>query len=192
MHLVILFGPQAVGKMTVGLEIARRTPYRLFHNHASIEPLLGIFDWGTPAFETLREEFRTRVIEEAVASGMPGLVFTLVWCLDLASDAEYVERLIAPVLAGGGRIDFVELYADQATRLTREGTPLRLELKASKRDLDWQRTHLVESGARHRLWTGPDQAFPLDHPYLHLDNTDLSAAAAAEEIVRRLDLPRSD
>jgi hypothetical protein len=31
--LAIIFGPPAVGKMTVGLELERLTGFRLFHNH---------------------------------------------------------------------------------------------------------------------------------------------------------------
>ena len=191
MHMVVLFGPQAVGKMSVGREVARLTPYRLFHNHATIEPLLEVFDWGMPAFETLKLEFRRRVIEEAVASGMPGLVFTLVWALQLPEDAAYVEHLIAPVVDAGGRVDFVELYADEATRLTREGTPERLAAKPSKRDLEWARHDLVDSGRRHRLSTGPEQPFPLDHPHHRLDTSELTATEAAERVVEMLDLPRS-
>ncbi|SDD92118.1 hypothetical protein [Nocardioides lianchengensis] len=189
MHLVLLFGPQAVGKLAVGREVAARTPYRLLHNHATIEPLLEVFDWGTPAFETLKEEFRRRVLEEALASGLPGLVFTYVWGLDVPEDTAYVAGLADQVVAAGGRVDFVELYADEATRLAREGTELRLAAKPSKRDVAWSREHLVDWGRRYRLSTGPDLPFPLDHPHLRIDNTDLSAAEAAEEIVLRLGLP---
>ncbi|CAN5183314.1 AAA family ATPase [soil metagenome] len=190
MHLVMLIGPQAVGKMSVGREIARRTPYRLFHNHATIEPLLEVFDWEMPAFQTLKLEFRRRVIEEAVASGMPGLICTLVWAFDLPEETAYVEHLIAPVVDAGGRIDFVELYADETTRLTREGTPERLAAKPSKQDLEWARNDLIESGRRFRLSTTPDQPFPLEHPHHRLDNSDLTATEAAEAIVAMLDLTR--
>jgi hypothetical protein len=192
MHLVILFGPPSVGKMTVGREIARLTPYRLFHNHATIEPLLEVFDWGTPPFETLRAEFRTRVFEEAVAYDLPGLVFTFVWGLDVAEDTAYVERLVAPVVEAGHPVDFVELWSSQETRLGREGTPLRLQHKASKRDVEWARGHLVESDDAHRLSTGPDQPFPLAgrYPHLRVDNDGLSPTDAAAAIVDGLGLPR--
>lgn len=190
MHLVFLFGPQAVGKLAVGRELAARTPYRLLHNHATIEPLLEVFDWGTPAFETLKEEFRRRILEEALASGLPGLVFTYVWGLDVPEDTAYVAALTDRVLAAGGRVDLVELYADEATRLAREGTELRLAAKPSKRDVGWAREHLVDWGRRYRLSTGPDQPLPLDLPHLRLDNTLLSAAETAEEVIVRLGLPR--
>ena len=61
MHVVVVFGPLAVGKMPVGREVARLTPYRLLHNHATIDPLLEVFPWGTPAFGTLKREFRVRM-----------------------------------------------------------------------------------------------------------------------------------
>jgi hypothetical protein len=38
-ELVLLFGPQAVGKMTVGQELARITELKLFHNHMTIDLL---------------------------------------------------------------------------------------------------------------------------------------------------------
>ena len=41
--LVVLVGPPAVGKMTVGHALAARTGLRLFHNHHTIEPLGEIF-----------------------------------------------------------------------------------------------------------------------------------------------------
>lgn len=189
MHLVFLFGPQAVGKLAVGREIAARTPYRLLHNHATIEPLLEVFDWGTPAFETLKEEFRRRILDEALASGLPGLVFTYVWGLDVPEDTANVAAIADRVVAAGGRVDFVELYADEATRLAREGTELRLAAKPSKRDVAWSREHLVDWGRRYRLSTGPDLPFPLEHPHTVVDNTRLSAVEAAIEITRRLGLP---
>jgi hypothetical protein len=40
MNLVVIFGPEAVGKMSVGHELATLTGMKLFHNHRlSIWPL---------------------------------------------------------------------------------------------------------------------------------------------------------
>ena len=51
--LVFLIGPPAVGKMTVGAELARRTGLPLYHNHLSIEAVLPVFEYGSPAFDRL-------------------------------------------------------------------------------------------------------------------------------------------
>ena len=48
--LMYLVGPPAVGKMTVGQEIAARTGMRLFHNHMTIELVLQFFEFGSPPF----------------------------------------------------------------------------------------------------------------------------------------------
>ena len=53
MDMLILFGPAASGKMSVGRRIAERTRYRLFHNHMTIEPLLGLWDFSHPAFKRI-------------------------------------------------------------------------------------------------------------------------------------------
>jgi hypothetical protein len=43
--LVCIVGPGAVGKMTVGAELAARTGLKLFHNHHTIDLLLRVFPW---------------------------------------------------------------------------------------------------------------------------------------------------
>lgn len=191
MHLVVIFGPLAVGKMSVGREVARLTPYRLLHNHATIDPLLEVFPWGTPAFGKLKREFRVRIIEEAIGADLPGLVVTFAWPLAHDPSTAELAELLEPVLRTGGRVDFVELYADQATRLTREGTEERLAAKPAKRDLTWAREHLLESDADFVWSTGPDVPLPITgHPHTVVDNTHLTPTEAATEIVGRLDLPR--
>jgi hypothetical protein len=111
MELVIVFGPAAVGKMTVGHALCELTGFKLFHNHATIEPVLGIFSFGSAPFGRLVSEFRRRVIEEAACSDLPGLVFTYVWSLDDAGDTDIVASYIRIVEQAGGRVRFVELYA---------------------------------------------------------------------------------
>lgn len=44
MKLVIIFGPQAVGKMTVGQELEKTTNLKLFHNFLVMEVSL-VKDW---------------------------------------------------------------------------------------------------------------------------------------------------
>ena len=80
--LVMLVGPPAVGKMTVGHALAARTGLRLFHNHQTIDLVLRFFPFGTPPFQRLNGEFRRRIFEEVAASDLPGLIFTFVWAFD--------------------------------------------------------------------------------------------------------------
>src|SRR5215208_7559560 len=93
--LLLLFGPPAVGKMTVGRAIAEASGFRLLHNHATIEPVLEVFDYGTLSFHRLLEDFRLRLLDE-VAAADTDLVFTCVWALDVLHDTEAVRRYIEP------------------------------------------------------------------------------------------------
>lgn len=192
MRLLVIFGPPAVGKMTVGRAVAARSDFRLFHNHATIEPLLDVFDYGTPPFMTLMGEWRTRVVEEAAAYGTD-LVFTFVWGLELEEDAVAMKRLIAPYVDAGAEVAFVELSADLATRLERNRTEHRLAEKKSKRDLAWSDGN-VRDLERHVMNTRSGERTPADdvlqhHRHLRLDNTDLTPDQAAERILAWL-LPR--
>src|ERR1051325_10794243 len=92
MKLVMIFGPPAVGKMTVGHELAKLTGLRLFHNHMTIELVLNFFTWSDPAFWKIVGDFRWRIFEEVAASNLPGMIFTYVWALNDPKDKEYVDR----------------------------------------------------------------------------------------------------
>ncbi len=188
MKFVIIFGPPAVGKMTVGHEIATRTGLKLFHNHHTIDLALRFFPYGTPPFQRLVGEFRRRIFEEVAASDLPGLIFTYVWAFDDPSDAAFVERLAAIFRERGRPVYFVELEASEAERLRRNESAFRLAEKPTKRDLDASRRHLLDAGRRYRLSSAAEFAGRRD--YLRLDNETLSPEAAAERIIDAFGLPR--
>ncbi|HDV8366653.1 TPA: AAA family ATPase [Bacillus cereus] len=60
MKLILIFGPQAVGKMTVGQELATLTGLKLFHNHMTIDLVSPIFDYSTKEAKRLVSLFRFR------------------------------------------------------------------------------------------------------------------------------------
>jgi len=83
MSLVIIFGPPAVGIMTVGQELATITALKMFHNHATIELALKFFPFGDAAFSRLVANMRRQVMEEVAASGSPTWPSPSVWCVRL-------------------------------------------------------------------------------------------------------------
>lgn len=188
MKLVILFGPPAVGKMTVGFELERLTGLRLFHNHMTIDLVLRFFNFGTPPFQRLVDEFRTRIFEEVAASNLPGLIFTFVWALEEQSDKAFIDRTCAIFGSRGADVCFVELVATLDERLRRNETELRLAQKAPKRNLEHSRRNLLETEQRHKINTENDFFYP--ESYLRVDNTNLPPDVVALEIANRFDLPR--
>ena len=184
MSLLLILGPPAVGKMTVGRAVAARSSYRLFHNHHTIEMLLDVFDYGTPPFTILNKELRRRVMEEAAAAGTD-LVFTFVMGMDDPGDADYLAELARPF---DDDVALVELVADLDTRLVRNRTEHRLAEKKSKRDVEWSDTNVRELEAGHRMTAEPGRDAPGERllarwPHLAIDNTHLSADETADRIL---------
>lgn len=191
-RLLLITGPPAVGKMTVGQAISARSDFRLFHNHHTIEPLVEVFGHGTAPFNVLNIEFRRRVFEEA-ARHRVDLIFTFVWNLDDAADTAYVEQLVAPFDGADGQIWILELAAPLETRLVRNIGESRLAAKPTKRDLQWSDANVRHAEA-HLMNTDPSGSTttPADdflsrHPLLRLDTQNLSAAQVAEIALGWLD-----
>ena len=187
--LLFVVGPPAVGKMTVGHEIAARTGLKLFHNHHTIDLALRFFPYGTPPFQRLVGEFRRRIFEEVAASELPGLIFTYVWAFDHASDDAAVEDYASIFRTRGGRVVFVELEAEQGERLRRNETEFRLAEKPFKRDLEQSRRQLLELDATYQL--NSRGRFDGRPDYLRFDNTALSAAEVAERTFAHFALARN-
>ena len=186
--LVMLVGPPAVGKMTVGLAVAARTGLRLFHNHHTIDLALRFFPYGSPPFQRIVGEFRRRIMEEVAASDLPGLIFTYVWAFDDPRDEAAVEAWAGIFRARGGRVVFAELEATQEERLRRNETELRLAEKPFKRDLAASRDRLLADDARYRL--GSRGEFDHRDDWFRVETTALEAGEVAERIMERFGLPR--
>ncbi|HZD05808.1 MAG TPA: AAA family ATPase, partial [Longimicrobiales bacterium] len=186
MHLIILFGPPAVGKMTVGRELADLTGLRLFHNHMAIEPVLQLFDFDSPPFARLVRSFRQQVFREVANSDLPGLIYTCLWNLDDDRDRHFIDRLCDLFRARGAQVHFVELDATLEERLRRNRTPRRIAEKPSKRDVEASERRLLANQSRFRLNTDGD--FPWPESHIRIDNTELSPREVARRIAERFGL----
>lgn len=188
MTLVIIFGPPAVGKMTVGLELERLTGFRLFHNHVTAEPVMRLFPLDSPAYRRLVTEFRLRMFEEYAATDAKGLIFTFVWVLDDPQDRTFIDAAVHAVVSRGGRVCFVELEAAQVERLRRNETPLRLAEKRPLRDVVGSRAFLLRADETYQLNSRGAFFYPDRH--LKLDNTALSPEVVARRIAQHFSLAR--
>lgn len=183
MKLVIIFGPPAVGKMTVGFELAKLTELKLFHNHMTIDLVLNFFDYAAPQFKILVGEFRRRIFEEVAKSDLPGMIFTFVWAIDLEKERDYIENFCDIFRRENAEIYFVELEADFEERLRRNESEFRLEQKTSKRNIEGSRANLIQHEENYQLNTNGD--FFYTENFLKINNTNLSPEETARQIVEK-------
>ncbi|WP_339166189.1 AAA family ATPase [Paenibacillus sp. FSL R5-0341] len=186
MKFVIIFGPQAVGKMTVGQELEKITKLKLFHNHMTIELVTPYFSYGTPQGKRLVNLFRQEIFEEVAKSDLPGLIFTFVWAFDLKQDGEYIRQISELFASHGGQVCYVELEADASERLERNKSPHRLLHKPTKRDIAWSERDLLDTMKKYRLNSEPGE-ITHEH-YIRIDNTHKSPDEVAQLIKERFNL----
>ncbi|QHT61186.1 AAA family ATPase [Paenibacillus lycopersici] len=185
MKFVLIFGPQAVGKMTVGHELERITELKLFHNHMTIELLAPYFGFSPKMWE-LVDTFRRDIFEAAASSDMYGMIFTYVWGFDLPNDWDYVERIIKIFEDQGGESYFVELEAELEERIERNKTPHRLAHKPTKRDIARSEQNLRQTMEQHRLNSLEGEI--QKENYIRINNSQLNAQEVAEIIKNRFAL----
>ena len=183
MKLVFLIGDAAVGKMTVGQELAKITELRLFHNHMTIEPVLEIFGrWDGKTTSEMREV----IFRNFAASDLYGMIFTYMWAFDVQHEWDYIEHVKSIFEPYGTHFYYVELIAPQEVRLARNATENRLKNKSSKRDIEESNARLIRDDANHRLVSFEGE-IPFDN-YLRIENTNLSAEDTARLIKETFDL----
>ena len=186
MNFIILFGPPAVGKMTVGQELSRLTGYSLLHNHMTIDLVTELFDFGTPSFQRLVPAFRQMLVAEAAASDLPGLIFTFVWAFNVEEDRQFLDGLREVVARHGGTTYYAELEADLDERLVRNRTENRLR---HKKKADFNKTESGMLKLQDNCVMNSHDDFPYPDRHVKINNTHLSAADAAQRIVEAFRLP---
>lgn len=122
MRLVFLYGPPAVGKLTVANELGRLTSFKVFHNHLSISCVRPVFDFGSEPFSRLVGKIRLAIIEEAAKEGVD-VIFTFVYAHP--EDRRYVEQICEVVERFNGAVCFVQLTCDKELIAQRAASPER-------------------------------------------------------------------
>ena len=176
MVLIFLYGPPAVGKLTVAKEVATRTGFRCFHGHLTFDLAYALFEPFTEPFGALCTELRVKTIELAAQYGLEGMLFT--YCYAYPSDTPFVERVRSTVESAGGTVCFVQLLC--------EVEELKRRVVGSDR-CAFQKLDNVEGlEAALQRW---DLYTPIpDSDTLSIDNTDLPPGQVAERIIKHFGL----
>lgn len=180
MKLVVIFGPQAVGKMTVGQELEKITDLKLFHNHMTIELVAPFFRYGSEVGQRLVDLFRKEIFEAVVKSDLDGLIFTYMWDFDEKADWDYLNDICKIFESKGAPIYFVELEADVNERIKRNKSPHRLQYKPTKRDIEKSERDLIDSMDKYRLNSKKGEIERKN--YIRINNTNLNPENVAKII----------
>lgn len=179
MKLLILFGPPAVGKTTIGKLLESTTDFTLFHNHMVMDGIMHIFGIGTPSEDRLSKIVRTNIIKEAAAQDI-NLIFTYVWNFDREKGKINIDAYKEIYESRGGKVFFVELVAPLEVRIERASSLDRRQTKAHAPNPE-RVTYLEKN-------LGFESPSPFFYPeaYKKIDTTNKTPVQIAEEITTLL------
>lgn len=178
MKLIFIYGPPAVGKLTVATELAKLTGFKRFDNHVSIDFVKSVFEYGTREYWKLIDRFRLLMFHEAAKHGI-NVIFTFAY--DKAIDDPFVKKTIRTIGEQRGSVCFVRLSCDEeelARRVSSKG-----RRKAGK--IDTKRL-LASVLKKHGL----NNEVPFQTS-LRIDTTRIPAKRSAAIIVRHYKLLRN-
>ena len=180
MKLVIILGPHAVGKMTVGQELAKISDLRLFHNHMTIDLVSDLFKNMPQERGRLTTLFRKEIFDSYSSSEEYGMIFTYMWALDCQADWDYISTVENIFISKGATIYYVELEADYEVRIERNKTDNRLLNKPTKRDIQSSEELFRHLETKYRLNSLEGEIKKSN--YIKINNTNLSPSYVAQKI----------
>ena len=125
MKLLFLHGSPATGKLTVAKALLRMVPGRLMDNHAVIDFVRTVFDFGAPGFWELVHSVRYSAMDAAAAHDVSLLVTT--FCYAEPDDREQFGKFEEIVQHRGGELLPVFLHCSREEAVRRVGNPDRVE-----------------------------------------------------------------
>ncbi|OJU10391.1 MAG: shikimate kinase [Clostridiales bacterium 43-6] len=186
MKLIIIFGPHAVGKMTVGQELSKLTYLRLFHNHMTIDIVNDLFENLPEEKSRLINLFRKEIFEAFSGSEEYGMIFTYMWAFDRQEDWNYINYVEELFTSKGAEVYFVELEADYELRIERNKTENRLLNKPTKRNLEKSEVIFRTLESKYRLNSYDGEITKIN--YIKINNTRLTPEEAALIIKNKFSL----
>lgn len=193
MSLIVLIGPQAVGKMTIGKELEKKIDGKLLFNHQTIDLYADFLGFTRETFR-LSDVTRINLFESFVKNPESNLtksiIFTVLINFDSPDDIDFLQRISTIFIKAKQAVYFTALSADLETRLIRNTHEERLKAKPSKRDIEFSRNDLITSVENYRLDSTIEelkQLFP-QVSSMTVDNTFLSPVEVADLIIKEFHL----
>jgi hypothetical protein len=172
---LLIYGPPAVGKLTVAKEVARLTGMKLFDNHATVNAVAPIFGFSNDTYYKLLRLMRSAIVEEAARANI-SLVSTAAYNYPRSDEGLAVlEGILGKY---GASLHLLRLVCDRSV-LDQRVTGDDRRLKGS--------INTVEGLARYIEQYGADGAFA-GRESLTIDNTHLGPVEVAEAAIAHFGL----
>ena len=127
MKLIYLYGPPAVGKLTIANKISELTGIKVFNNNLTSDlvwNLFGRYEGEWQLINKLREE----IVEEASRLNT-SLIFTGTYTKEGDGDDKDIKEIIQLVEKHNGKVEFVQILADRTELIRRVNNISRFDFQ---------------------------------------------------------------
>ena len=176
MNLIFLYGPPAVGKLTIGKALSEKIGLPLLDNHTLLNPIAKLFGWDHPERKRLGDSMR---IELFAAAAKAGKSFITTFGGGGDSYDSFIQQVKKTVVENGGEVRFIHLTAPESVLFER--------VLQDSRTVHSKMTS-VET-LKKKLADYPDvTACALVGPHLEIDTSLCSVEEIVEKIRKELNL----
>lgn len=109
---IFLYGPPAVGKLTVAKLISEKLGIKIFHNHCTVDMLKPFFDIEKDSFWEINRRLRMIVFEEMFKE-TNDFIFT--FCFVPDEDAQFIKDFLTLAERNDAKVKFVHLTTNIET-----------------------------------------------------------------------------
>jgi shikimate kinase len=175
MKLLVIYGPPAAGKLTVAKEVAKRTGYKLFHNHLTVDLYEMVMPFDTNDFWDRVRNLRLEIFGLAAKYDV-NLIFTV--CYEHPEDAGLIDMIVKTVEDQKQEVCFVHLACQKDELLNRVVSESRK-----------QYGKLKDPVIMKEETTNKDFYTQIEHQNsISIDNTHKSPEEVAELIIKKFKL----
>jgi len=175
-NLIFIYGPPAVGKLTVAEALARETGFAMVDNHTLTNPLAHVFGWDHPERLRLGSLFRMELFRSAARANID-LITTFGG--GGADYDDFIQETIKIVEEEGGKVKFVRLTA----------SPDILTQRVAEASRSKRQKMITPEALQKKLTSTPDtMARALIGPHLEIDTTHHTPEDMARMIIKFYDL----
>jgi len=172
MNLIFIYGPPAVGKLTVAKELSKITGYKIFHNHLTQDLAREIYPEFSEKRFGLVNKIRLDIFDYA-AKNNTDMIFTFVYSND-CGNKEFIKDAVDKIINNGGNIYFVQLTAEKDVLLNRVEDDSRKEF------------HKINDKQKlSKILDNNNFSDPVEYDgVLKIDTTELDAISLAKKITK--------
>lgn len=180
---IVIFGPEAVGKATIGAKLAEILGYQLLL-YEDMKCLT--YDAMDGFYPTVINRIAETLFRSISQTKVKGVIYAFPWNFATNVDRLYIQQRLNDLCVMKSNIYYVELTAPTEVRLHRNTLPDRIKRKRLKEDLEYA-DNVFQYMEKNGIYESKEGDFK-NKNYIKIDTSKMSVDEAACAIISYLKL----